>query len=160
MPGLASRRRSLTRPNFSRSANVFAELNLYSAIIWSGLDQQELGKRRESTEDGYRIDEETAGGYLEPYTAVAVGMGHDRVDPYSVLVFVHADQEAAAANAVTLRRKLDTGTRLSNGQPWSDYISRSEIVADGTLVYARIWTSTPLLMLDAYYDFESIFLTH
>jgi DNA-binding CsgD family transcriptional regulator len=145
--------------DFQALAAAFDELGVYSAVVDARSDPGELQKRRELVESQYGLAKAQAEGYLEPYTALAVGVGHDGVEPYALLVFVHSDLEAAMANAAILRTKLESGSSYYTGRPWRDVISDSEVLVEGTVVVARLKTATLSLPFDIYNNLDSLIIT-
>lgn len=74
---------------------------------------------------------------LEPFLGVAVGLGHDGDQPYTVLAYAHDTAGAADANAEVIRALVAEGSSLQ-GEPWSDQFTMDEIGVDGTTVVARL----------------------
>jgi peptidoglycan/LPS O-acetylase OafA/YrhL/lysophospholipase L1-like esterase len=79
---------------------------------------------------------------LRPYRAFAMGSGFDEAGPYTVLVLLHDDADAAAANAPLLRDRMDEATSWVAGRPWAEIIEDAEIETDGRLLVATLRSSS------------------
>ena len=93
---------------------------------------------------------------LRPYEAVASGVGRDADGPYVVLVFVHADDEAAAENVGRLRRIVLEGDSFAAKRPWRDLFDVASIEADGPVVTARLPANVGRLWLDVVLGGDSL----
>jgi hypothetical protein len=97
---------------------------------------------------------------LAPYEALAIGPGvDDDGTAFEMLVLVHGDEAAAAANATRLEEKLNSTVSQRTGQPWSDILGEVEIRLDGvgvTLIARR--DGPPRALLDALFTRDGLLL--
>jgi hypothetical protein len=73
-----------------------------------------------------------------PFIGVATGITSSDDGPVLVLAYVHADDEAAAANADALESLVQEGTSLRSQEPWSHTFEVDTIEADGNVTIARL----------------------
>ncbi len=77
---------------------------------------------------------------LRRYQAFASGVGKDERGSYTALVLVHADEASASDNLTLLRRRIEQGTSLAGGDPWTRFFdSRTmEVSAKGRVLLAKL----------------------
>ena len=149
------------RAEYQLLAEEFASLGIFTAYAQVHADPLWFEPLRELAEVEYGRNAPNTvqvQGYLRPYGGFAVGVGHGEEGTYSVLLFLHANEEDAIANADLLQSRVDSGTRY-RGRPWSDTIDRSEIEVDGTVLRARFWGPDPKFLLQAWADLDSLFVS-
>jgi DNA-binding CsgD family transcriptional regulator len=146
-------------PAYQQLADAFDDLGVYSAFVFPNHDQAWFEARWSLARGEY-----SRGGMLvepavllQPYQGFAVGIGHNGSEAYAVLVLLHDDESVAATNASLLQMKLDSDTRMGDGRPWTDIITRSEITTDRGAVRAKFWSSNIALTFDAWRNLESLF---
>ena len=149
------------RPEYQLLAQEFVDLQVFSAYAEVHADPLWFEPLRELAENEYGRNAPGVvqdQGYLKPYSGFAVGVGRNEEGAYAVLIFLHATEQDAAANASILRTRVDSGTRY-RGRPWSDTITRSEIDVEGTVTRARFWGPEPRFLLQAWSDLDSLFVS-
>jgi hypothetical protein len=144
---------------YQQLAKAFKDLGVYSAIVYASRNQAAFDRlwslsRNEYGRGGKPVN---PGVLLQPYEGLAVGIGHDGSEAYSVMVLLHDDESVADTNGTRLQAKVDSGTRLHDGRPWSDFISKAEIETRGFVVQAKFWSSNPTMIFDAWSNLESLF---
>ena len=80
---------------------------------------------------------------LRPWRIAAIGDAVVDGHAEGVLVLVHADADAAKANADRLRMTLTSGTDPTAGRPYSDQMSSVEVRADDDVVIATMHLERP-----------------
>ena len=96
----------------------------------------------EANEEGVQVvreglRQETA---LVPFDAFATGAGVDARGPYTALVLLHADEQAARENVGRLQKRIDEGTSWVGGQPFRAIIGDAAISREGRLVLAKLYS--------------------
>lgn len=75
---------------------------------------------------------------LAPYQSFAVGVGVADGEPYTVVMLVHESSDAAAANALRLEDRIETGLTVNDGETWANSIDSSDVEVSGRLVTATL----------------------
>ncbi|MCI0872000.1 MAG: hypothetical protein J4O07_09310 [Chloroflexi bacterium] len=97
------------------------------------------------TEEAFRRAAEK-GPLLKPFSFVLSGSGFDGGKMFTGLVLAHADEASALANRARLGDRIRVGAtfaRVVNDEykdrPWSELISRVELVVEGRFLIARLY---------------------
>jgi len=106
----------------------------YSALLYRGTLSFDFASVVETPE---QAEELCAAALQEPFAGVATAITDDD-GPVFVLAYVHADADAAEANAETLEGLVDEGTSLRTRGPWSDQFEVDDIATDGPVLTARL----------------------
>ncbi|MCI0850158.1 MAG: hypothetical protein J4N26_04265, partial [Chloroflexi bacterium] len=143
----AGERRSLADVAvFQRLARGLQALGTYTALFSVDTDPYTVAATAErlagtdATEADVAAERERLGGEtkLLPYQAFATGAGVDAGGAYTALVLLHGGEEAAQANVQRLEDRIAEGTSWLGGQPFSEFISRVDIVRDGSVILAKL----------------------
>ncbi|GEM_PF-7087399 len=87
------------------------------------------------------------GDALEPYRALATGIGRDGSGPFVAVAVVARDHDAAARDAARLRAIVTSGTDVVDRRPWSDLLRVERVDVVGDVVVAVLPTRVPALWL-------------
>ncbi len=78
---------------------------------------------------------------LLPYKAFATGAGQDANGPFTAVVVMHADEETAGQNVQRLERRIAEAREWTGGRRWAELIPDFNILSDGPLVLAKLYSS-------------------
>jgi hypothetical protein len=95
---------------------------------------------------------------LKPYEMLAIAYGQDADGPFSVAVLLHSSDALAKENVTKLQSKLDNGKSAQTNQAWKDMITSRDITQDGKLVIAKLRTTRPALLTQAFLTRDSLFV--
>lgn len=98
-------------------------------------------------------------GELEPYEAVATGAAVVDGQAQLLLVYTHADEASAQANADALATLVAEGESSRNGRPWSDVLGAGDVEVDGSLLIAAFPTEEPALWNEVMLGRDSLLTT-
>jgi hypothetical protein len=76
--------------------------------------------------------------HLQPYQALAVGIGVDAKGYYMAVALVHADEGTAKANFGVLEKQV-RASNIDEGKSWAEVVTSIETVQDGRLVLAKLY---------------------
>lgn len=106
--------------------------DVYSAVLHDGPMGADLG--RVTPEQVEAMCEEAL---PEPVVAVGTGITDDD-GPVMVLAHLHADGDAAEANAEALEALVAGGASMRTREPWSETLEVDSVEADGNVTVARL----------------------
>ena len=115
-------------------AGAVDDADVYSALLYRGTLSFDFASGVETPE---QVEEQCADALQEPFAGVATAIADDD-GPVFVIAYVHADADAAEANAETLQGVVDEGSSLRTGEPWSEQLEVDEIATDGPVLTARL----------------------
>lgn len=123
-------------PVLSALAGALDDEDVYSAMLMTGRDFNVVSTMPPGSPEAVAAAEEEA--LPEEFNGVAGGLSYEDDHAVAVLVYTHADEEAAASNADALEGLIEDGRSLQSGRPWSELFSVDEVRTNGTTVVARL----------------------
>ncbi len=79
---------------------------------------------------------------LAPYVYVAAGPGWENGTPYTYIILVHADSQAAQENAALLTRRIAETNSARTGKLWKDRVEGVETKVDGRVLEVKLKGAT------------------
>ena len=92
----------------------------------------------------------------ESWEVAGVGETFDGETSTLTIALSFADEAAAAAAVDALRAQIETGEMLSNGTPWADVLTATDIHAEGSLLVATLTSLNPGIATDIYLRQENL----
>ncbi len=158
-----------TMEEFQLLAQGLAELGTYTALfaspqagplektmlsslasLWEGRTDDEVEHLlRELFEDSTP---------LEPYRALATGVGVDERGYFMGVVLVHADSEAARQNVRLLEQRLQEAPSAFTGEVWINQIEDMEIKSQDRLTLAKLYGDIARNWFEFYTDYDPLLL--
>ena len=74
------------------------------------------------------------------------------------MVYVHKDEATALENVERLRTLLLKGSSFLYNRTWSERVTSNDISAQGRVLYAKLYSTSPRLTIDAYLQLDNIYL--
>ena len=80
------------------------------------------------------------GGLLQPYNALATGVGQDERGLFMAVALVYDDSDDAKEDIPVLESRVQNGASMWAGRTWTDFFSGVELHSDGRVLLGKLRT--------------------
>ena len=121
------------KKEYAAVANGLADLKAYGAMMGEG------------TLANPSFSGNNIGPRLKKFLTFGSGPGRDEKGTYTAIVIYHENSKYAQENVTLLKQRVENGNSLSYLKPWSEIITKTDIKAEGNVLLARLYTTSPEL---------------
>jgi hypothetical protein len=129
-------------PKYSSIAKALVELKVYASVIADG--QYAVGVPGFVGHAGMTpIERSDETPLLKKFLTIGSGFGNDEKGTYWAVVLYHDNAESAIENVSLLKQRVENTGLVYADKMWSEFITSTDIRADGNILIAKLYTTTP-----------------